>query len=84
MTDITNKETAELLKRYVAGIENYEADKENISNLIKDIYAEAKNKGFDVKTIRKLVKIKKSDKAKLQEEKYLLETYAEAIQLELF
>jgi len=84
MTDIVNKETADQLKRYVEGIENYEAEKKEITERIKEVYDEAKASGFDVKTMRKIIKIRKTPKDKLEEEKYLLETYAEAIQLELF
>jgi uncharacterized protein (UPF0335 family) len=79
MTDIVNQETAEQLRRYVEGIENYEAEKQEISERIKEIYDEAKSTGFDIKTIRTLVKIRKSDESKLEEEEYLLETYKEAL-----
>ena len=78
MVDI-NKNTAELLKKYIEGIEVYEDQKKEISNSIKEIFDEAKSAGFDVKTIRKIISIRKLDKAKLDEQEYLLETYKEAL-----
>ena len=79
MTDIVNKETADQLTRYVEGIERYEAEKKEIAERIKEVYDEAKVFGFDVAIIRQIVKIRKSDKDKLLEEEYLLETYKEAL-----
>jgi len=79
MTDIVNQETADQLKRYVEGIENYEAEAKEISERKKEVYDEAKSTGFDVATIRNLVKIRKADPAKLDEAEYLLETYKEAL-----
>lgn len=84
MTDIVNKETAEQLKRYVEAIENYEAEKKGISESLKEIYDEARSKGFDVKTIRALIKERKIDKEKLLEQQCLLEVYRDAVQLNLF
>ncbi len=79
MTDIVNKETADQLRRYVESIEHYEAEKKEISERLKEVYDEAKSTGFDVKTIRQLIKIRKADQDKLLEEEYLLETYKEAL-----
>ena len=79
MTDIVNQETADQLKRYVESIENYEAEAKEISERKKEVYDEAKSTGFDVATIRNLVKIRKTDQAKLDEAEYLLETYKEAL-----
>ncbi len=79
MTDIVNKETADQLKRYVEGIENYEAEAKEIAERKKEVYDEAKSNGFDVKTIRDLIKIRRTDKDKLLEAEYLLETYKEAL-----
>ena len=79
MTDIVNKETAEQLKKYIEAIENYEAEKQEVSERLKEVYDEAKSAGFDIKTMRQLIKIRKSDQAKLEEQEYLLETYKEAL-----
>ena len=79
MTDIINKETADQLNRYVEAIENYEAEKKEISERLKEVYDEAKAVGFDVSIIRQIIKIRKADQDKLLEEEYLLETYKEAL-----
>lgn len=79
MTDIVNQETADQLKRYISSIENYEAEKKEISERLKEVYDEAKSAGFDLKTIRQIIKIRKSDQDALQEQEYLLETYKEAL-----
>jgi len=76
--------TATTLKSYIEGIENYEAEKKEITERIKEIFDEAKSAGFDVKVMRKIIKIRKTPSDKLQEEQYLLETYCEALQMDLF
>lgn len=83
-SNVTNKDAANRLKGYIEGIENYEADKKQISESIKEIFDEAKAAGFDVKIMRKILKIRKTPNDKLQEEQYLLETYCEALQMDLF
>jgi uncharacterized protein (UPF0335 family) len=79
MTDITNKETAEQLRRYIESIEANEAEKKELTERIAEVYAEAKAVGFDVATIKQIIKIRKIDKEKLLEAEYLLETYLEAL-----
>jgi len=76
--------SADQLKQYIEGIENYENQKKDISESIKEIFDNAKSAGFDVKTIRKIIKLRKTDPAKAQEEQYLLETYCESLQMDLF
>ena len=78
MVDI-NKNTSELLKKYIEGVEMYEDQKKNIQESITEIFDEAKSAGFDVKTMRKIISMRKLDKAKLDEQEYLLETYKEAL-----
>ena len=78
MTDI-NKDAAGLLKRYIDGIEMYEGQKKDISESIKEIFDEAKSAGFDVNIIRKIIAMRKLDKAKLDEMEFLLDTYKEAL-----
>jgi len=79
MTKDITKDTAALLKRYINGIETYEDQKKEIAMSIKEIFDEAKSAGFDVKTMRKIIALRKLDKTKLEEQEYLLETYKEAL-----
>ncbi len=74
-----NKNTSELLRKYIEGVETYEEQKKELSNSIKEIFDEAKSAGFDVKTMRKIISMRKLDKAKLDEQEYLLDTYKEAL-----
>lgn len=67
------------LKSYLDRIDRLEEEKKGLADDIKDIYAEAKGVGFDVKTIRKLVKIRKMDANKRHEEEELLELYKSAV-----
>lgn len=73
------KETSLQLKKYIEGIETYEDQKKEINESIKEIISEAKAAGFDTKIIRQIIRIRKMDKAKLEEQEYLLETYMEAL-----
>ena len=56
-----------------------EEEKKAIADDIKEIYAEAKGNGFDVKIIRKVVRLRKTDRAKRQEEEALIDLYMSAI-----
>lgn len=80
MTTKTNNQ----LKKYIEAIENYEAEKTEIADRIKEIYSTAKDSGFNAKIMRKLIKIRKTPKSELEEEKYLLEVYADDLQMDLF
>jgi uncharacterized protein (UPF0335 family) len=67
------------LKSIVERIERLEEDKAAVMADLKEVFAEAKGNGFDVKTLRKVVRIRKQDRAKRQEEEALLDLYLSAI-----
>ncbi len=67
------------LKAIVERIERLEEDKAAVMADLKEVFAEAKGNGFDVKTLRKVVRIRKQDRAKRQEEEALLDLYLSAI-----
>ena len=69
------------LKSLVERIEKLEEEKSAIGSDIKDVYGEAKGTGFDVKTLRKLIRLRKMDDEKRREEDELLELYRAAIGL---
>ena len=73
----------ERIKSFIERIERLEEEKAGLSSDMKDIYAEAKGAGFDVKTMRKLVCLRKMNDEQRKEEAALLNTYAGAIQMEL-
>lgn len=67
------------IKSFLERIERLTEEKDGIAADIKDIYAEAKSVGFDVKTMRKLIRLRKMDANKRAEEEMMLETYKSAI-----
>lgn len=67
------------LKTYLERIERLEEEKSGLADDIKDIYAEAKGFGFDAKTLRTIIKLRKIDAEKRREADELLELYKAAI-----
>ena len=77
--DVLNSAAQSQLKSVIERIERLEEDKAAIAGDLKEVYAEAKGNGFDVKILRKVVRLRKQDKAKRQEEDALLDLYLSAI-----
>ena len=73
--------SAEQLRLFIERIERLEEDKKGIADDIKDVYAEAKGTGFDAKTMRAIVRLRKMEKAARQEAEALLDTYKSALGL---
>ncbi len=69
------------LQSIIERIERLEEEKKGISLDIRDIYAEAKSVGFDVKIIRKIIKLRKMNVADRDEQEFLLETYRKALNI---
>lgn len=67
------------LKSFIERIERLEEEKTALMEDIKEVYAEAKGTGFDAKTIRKVVALRKMDTEKRQEAEQLLDLYKSAI-----
>ncbi len=72
---------AEQLQTIVMRIERLEEEKKGIADDIKEVYAEAKSNGFDVKILRQVIRLRKMDKAALQEQDALLELYRDALDM---
>lgn len=71
----------EKLRSLIERIERLEEERSAVSSDIRDIFAEAKSAGFDVKTMRTILKIRKMDAADRDEREILLETYKKALDL---
>lgn len=71
--------SAERLRSLIKRIERLDEERKALGSDIKDIYAEAKSAGFDVKVIRRLIAIRKRDPADVEEQDALLDTYKHAI-----
>ena len=67
------------LKAIVERIERLEEEKKTISDDIRDVYAEAKGNGYDVKALRTIVRMRKQDANERAEEETILETYMQAL-----
>ncbi|WP_255471055.1 DUF2312 domain-containing protein [Paracoccus sp. M683] len=71
--------TADELRQFIERIEHLEAEKKDIAEQIKEVYAELKGRGYDSKAIRKLVTLRKKDPQEVQEEDAILELYKTAL-----
>lgn len=80
MSEETNV-SAEQLRLFIERIETLEEQKKGICDDIKDVYGEAKATGFDIKTMKTLVRLRKMETAARQEAEALLETYMAALGL---
>lgn len=67
------------IKAIVERIERLEEEKKAIADDIRDVYAEAKANGYDTKTLRTVVRLRKQDAAERQEQEALLEMYLSAL-----
>ena len=73
--------SAEQLRLFIERIETLEEEKKGMADDIKDVYAEAKGTGFDTKTMKTIVRLRKMEKAARQEAEALLDIYKTALGL---
>jgi uncharacterized protein (UPF0335 family) len=71
--------SAERLRSLIERIERLEEEKKALGGDIKDIYAEAKSAGFDVKVMRQLINLRKQEPAEVEEQETLLDVYRRAL-----
>ena len=67
------------LKAFIERIERLEEEKKAIADDVRDVYAEAKANGFDVKALRTVVRLRKQDVNERKEQEAILETYLHAL-----
>ena len=67
------------LKSFIERIERLEEERRALGADIKEVYAEAKGTGFDIKTMRQIVRIRRIDKDDLDEQETLLDLYKRAL-----
>ena len=70
---------ADRLRSFIERVERLEEDKAAIMNDIKEVFAEAKGEGYDVKTLRQVIRLRKMDRADRQEMEAMLELYLSAL-----
>jgi uncharacterized protein (UPF0335 family) len=67
------------LKAFIERIERLEEEKKALSDDIRDVYAEAKGNGYDVKALRAIIRMRKQDPDERAEAETILETYMQAL-----
>lgn len=72
----------ERLRAFIERIERLEEEKSALAADVREVYAEAKATGFDVKTMRQLIRLRKMDRSDREEQEHLLDLYKRAIGLE--
>jgi uncharacterized protein (UPF0335 family) len=77
--DVLNASAQGQLRAIIERIERLGEDKAAVANDLEEVFAEAKGNGFDVRILRKVIRIRKQDRAKRQEEEALLDLYLSAI-----
>ena len=70
---------ADQLRSVVDRIERLEEERKALGSDIKDIYAEAKSAGFDVKVLRQLIRVRRQEAADVEEQESLLDVYRRAL-----
>ncbi|MBT8152830.1 DUF2312 domain-containing protein [Epibacterium ulvae] len=73
------KVTASELRQFVERIERLDQEKSDLAEQQKEVFSELKGRGYDVKVVRTLIRLRKRDKDDIAEEEAVLEMYKEAL-----
>lgn len=79
--ETVDQSTAQHLRQFIERIERLEEDKVALSQDIREVFAEAKDAGFDVKIMRQVIKLRKMNNDERSELEHLLDTYMHALEL---
>lgn len=71
--------TADELRQFIERVERLEAEKKDIADSQKEVFAEAKARGYDTKVMRKVIALRKRNREEIQEEEAILGIYMEAL-----
>lgn len=71
----------DILQSYIERIERLEEEKKETADQIREVFAEARGNGFDVKTIREVIKLRKLDNADRSQQEQLLDLYKQALDM---
>lgn len=78
---VENVAAAEL-RQFIERIERLEEEKSSISDDIKDVFGEAKGRGYDTKAMKTIIRLRKKDANERMEEESILQTYMAALGME--
>jgi uncharacterized protein (UPF0335 family) len=79
--EVANNLSKQQLKHMVEKLERLEEEKANVSEALKEVFQESKSNGFDIKTIKQVLKLRKMDRDKLQEQDALIELYRDILEV---
>lgn len=79
MDDASYRVTAQELRSFIERAENLEAEKKEVADHLKELFAEAKARGYDVKILKKVIALRRRDPNDVAEEEAVLEMYREAL-----
>ncbi|MCA1426266.1 MULTISPECIES: DUF2312 domain-containing protein [unclassified Bradyrhizobium] len=68
------------IRSFVERIENLDSEMQELSEQKKEVFAEAKGEGFDVKILKEIIKLRKEDKSERDERESLLDLYMRAME----
>lgn len=71
------------LRLLIERVENLEAEKKGVADDIKDVYSEAKAVGYDTKAMKQIIRLRKMKPDDRREQQMILETYCNALGLDL-
>lgn len=77
--DVLNQAAQGQLRSIIERVERLEQEKAEIAEQIKEVFAEAKGNGFDVKILRKVIRLRRMDRGKRLEEEAITDLYMSAI-----
>ncbi|MGB0854232.1 MAG: DUF2312 domain-containing protein [Pikeienuella sp.] len=75
----TTSVAADQLRSIIERVERLEEEKKEVAEQIKEVFAEAKANGFDTKTLRKVISLRKKALEERQEEEAMLDLYLHAL-----
>ena len=70
---------AEELRQFIERVERLEEEKRDVAEQIKEVFAEAKGRGYDTKVMRKVVALRRRTADDIAEEEAILDLYREAL-----
>jgi uncharacterized protein (UPF0335 family) len=73
---------ADELRLLIERIERLEEEKKAIGDDVKDVYSEAKSRGYDTKTMRAIIRLRKMEKHVREEAEAMIDTYKQALGME--
>jgi uncharacterized protein (UPF0335 family) len=79
MSDSTYRVTATEIQQFIERVERLQAEQKELGEHVKEVFAESKSRGYDVKVLRKIIAMRKRDPQDISEEEAVLQLYLEAL-----